>query len=153
MHLCICARTHTHTHLCICVLTTQFCLCNAYVSVHSNRPSITHSTHPLPAVAPPPQTSTVNVHAMNKAGTIRVTWKMPTTERHQIIIGYNVQYRRMGSESDFTSIAAGITESYLINKLDLGTLYEVRVATETPTGISAYCCGEGKVVMTYNGEL
>ena len=41
---------------------------------------------------------------------------------------------------------------YTITNLNLGTVYEVRVASGGRFGLSGYCCGSGKQVTTYNRE-
>ena len=71
----------------------------------------------------------------------------------QVITDYSVQYRRRGTSSYSTcSVAGSSTTSYNIVNLNLGTLYEVRVASEGPLGLSGYCCGSGKQVTTYHSK-
>ena len=96
----------------------------------------------------------VLVMALDKAGKIRLTWSSPRrTESGHIIIGYSVQYRRNNTFSYTTHTVSGYrTTSYTITNLTLGTVYEVRVASVGPLGPSRYCCGNGKQVMTLNGE-
>ena len=70
-----------------------------------------------------------------------------------MITGYSVQYRRRGTTSYTTrSVSGSSTTSYTITNLNLGTVYEVRVASVGPLGLSGYCCGSGKQVTTYNSE-
>ena len=86
-------------------------------------------------------------------GKVRVTWSRPTLGPGQVITGYSVQYRRSGTTSYTTrSVSGSSTTSYTITNLNLGTVYEVRVASVGPLGLSGYCCGSGKQVMTYNCE-
>ena len=71
----------------------------------------------------------------------------------QVISGYSVQYRRRGTPPYTThSVSGSSTTSYTISHLNLGALYEVRVASVGPLGLSGYCCGRGKQVTTYNSE-
>ena len=71
----------------------------------------------------------------------------------QVITGYSVQYRKRGTTSYTTRPVPGSsTTSYTITNLNLGTVYEVRVASVGPLGLSAYCCGSGEQVTTYNCE-
>ena len=89
--------------------------------------------------------------ALNEAGKIRVTWSRPTLGPGQVIAGYSVQYRRRGTISYTTcSVSDSSTTSYTITNLNLGAVYEVRVASVGPLGLSGYCCGSGKQVTTYN---
>ena len=67
-----------------------------------------------------------------------------------MITDYSVQYRRRGTSSYSTcSVAGSSTTSYIVN-LNRGTVYEVRVASVGPLGLSGYCCGSGKQVTTYS---
>ena len=88
---------------------------------------------------------------MNAAGKVNATWSRPPNGSNQGVLGYQVQYRREGANSDFTTDTVA-TEFYTISNLDVGTSYEVRVATISPVGVGAYCCGNGKVIKTYDGE-
>ena len=91
--------------------------------------------------------------ALNEAGKVRVTWSRPTLGPGQVITGYSVQYRRRGTTSYTTlSVSGSSTTSYTITNLNLGAVYEVRVASVGPLGLSGYCCGSGKEVTTYNCE-
>ena len=95
----------------------------------------------------------MSVIALNEAGKLRVTWSTPTLGPGQVITGYSVQYRRNGTSSYTTrSVSGSSTTSYTITKLNLGTVYEVRVASVGPLGLSGYCYGIGKEVTTYNSE-
>ena len=88
---------------------------------------------------------------LNEAGKVRVTWRRPTLGPGQVITGYSVQYRRKGTISYATrSVSGSSTTSYTITNLNLGAVYEVRVASVGPLGPSGYCCGSGKQVTTYN---
>ena len=90
--------------------------------------------------------------ALNESGKVRVTWSKPTLGG-QVITGYSVQYRRKGTTSYTThSVSGSSTTSYTILNLNLGTVYEVRVASVGPLGLSGYCCGSGKEVTTYDRE-
>ena len=103
--------------------------------------------------APPPSDASVSVVALNETGKVRVTWSRPTLGPGQVITGYSVQYRRRGTTSYTTrSVSGSSTTSYTITNLNLGTVYEVRVASVGPLGLSGYCCGSGKQVTTYNSE-
>ena len=96
---------------------------------------------------------TVSVVALNRLGRVRVTWSRPTLGPGQVIAGYSVQYRRRGTTSYTTrSVSGSNTTSYTITNLSRGTVYEVRVASVGPLGLSGYCCGSGKQVTTYNSE-
>ena len=91
--------------------------------------------------------------ALNETGKVRVTWSRPTLGPGQRITGYSVEYRRSGTTSYIThSVSGSYTTSYTITNLNLGTVYEVRVASVGPLGLSGYCCGSGKQVTTYNSE-
>ena len=91
--------------------------------------------------------------ALNEAGKVRVTWSRPTLGPGQVITGYSVQYRRRGTASYTTrSVSGSSTSSYTIANLNLGTVYEVRVASVGPLGLSGYCCGSGKQVTTYSNS-
>ena len=96
----------------------------------------------------------VSVMAVNETGKIRVTWSKPRLGSGQMITSYSVQYRRRGNTSYITrSVSGSSTTSYTITNLNLGTVYEVRVALVGPLGPSGYCCGNGKEVTTYNSEF
>ena len=102
---------------------------------------------------PPPTDGSVSVVALNETGKVRVTWSRPTLGPGQVITGYSVQYRRNGTTPYTThSVSGSSTTSHNITNLNLGTVYEVRVASRGPLGLSAYCCGSGKEVTTYNCE-
>ena len=102
---------------------------------------------------PPPTVSSVVVVAVNEAGKVRVTWSRPTQGAGQVITGYSVQYRERNAFSYIThSVSGSSTTSYNITNLNLGTVYEVRVASVGPLGLSGYCCGTGKEVTTNNRE-
>ena len=102
---------------------------------------------------PQPTDGSVTVVALNEAGKVRVTWSRPTLGPGQVITGYSVQYRRRGTPSYTTrSVSGSSTTSYTIANLNLGAVYEVRVASNGPLGLSGYCCGSGKQVTTYNCE-
>ena len=89
--------------------------------------------------------------ALNEAGKVRVTWRRPTLGPGRVITGYSVQYRRRGTTSYTTrSVSGSSTTSYTITNLTLGTVYEVRVASVGPLGLSGYCCRSGKEVTIYH---
>ena len=91
--------------------------------------------------------------ALNEVGKVRVTWSRPTIGPGRVISGYSVQYRRRGTPPYTThSVSGSSTTSYTITNLNRGTVYEVRVASVGPLGLSGYCCGSGKQVTTYNSE-
>ena len=91
--------------------------------------------------------------ALNETGKLRITWSRPTLGPGQVITGYSVQYRRRGTTSYTTHTVSGSsTTSYTITNLNVGTVYEVRVASNGPLGLSRYCCGSGKQVTTYSSE-
>ena len=91
--------------------------------------------------------------ALNEAGKVRVTWSRPALVPGQLITGYSVQYRRRGTTSYTNrSVSGSSTTSYTITNLNLGTVYEVRVASVGQLGLGGYCCGSGKEVTTYNSE-
>ncbi len=102
---------------------------------------------------PRPTDVSVSVVALNEAGKVRVTWRTPTLGPGQVITGYSVQYRRRGTTSYTTrSVSGSSTTSYTIINLNLGAVYEVRVASVGPLGRSGYCCGRDKKVTTYSSE-
>ena len=102
---------------------------------------------------PQPTDGSVSVMALDEAGKVRVTWSRPTLGPGQVITGYSVQYRRRGTPSYTTHFVSGTNAtSYTITNLNLGTTYEVRVASVGPLGLSGYCCGSGKRVTTFNSE-
>ena len=91
--------------------------------------------------------------SLNEAGKVRVTWSRRILGSGQMITGYSVQYRRKGIPPYTTrSVSGSSTTSYTITNLNPDTVYEVRVASEGPLGLSKYCCGSGKKVTTYNSE-
>ena len=96
--------------------------------------------------------SSVSVVAVNEAGKVRVSWSRPPLGTGQVITGYSVQYRRRGTTFYGTRSVSGSSTTYTITNLTLGTVYEVRVASIGPLGLSGYCCGSGKLVTTYNSE-
>ena len=100
-----------------------------------------------------PTDGSVSVVALNETGKVSVTWNKPTMGPSQVITGYSVQYRRKGATS-YTehSVSGSSTTSYTITNLNRGHVYEVRVASVGPLGVSRYCCGSGKQVMTYVSE-
>ena len=102
---------------------------------------------------PRPTDGSVSVVAVNEAGKVRVTWSRPTLGPGQVITGYSVQYRRRGSTSYTTRSVSGSIISHTITNLNLGAVYEVRVASVGSLGLSGYCCGSGKQVTTFNCEL
>ena len=109
---------------------------------------------PLITDVPQPTNDTLAVMAINKAGMVKLTWSKPSLGTGQVITGYLVQYWRRGSYSYTThSISGSSATSYTISNLNLGTEYEVRVASVGPLGQSGYCCGSGKQVVTYTCEL
>ena len=100
-----------------------------------------------------PHPTSLSLVALNETGKVRVTWSRRTLGPGQVITGYSVQYRRRGTISYTTrSVSGSSTTSYTITNLNLGTVYEVRVASVCPLGLSGYCCGSGKQVTTYNCE-
>ena len=103
------------------------------------------------AVTPPPSDASISVVALNEPGKVKVTWSRPALEAGQEISGYTLQYRRKGIASYTTCSVGSSTTSYTIANLNLGTLYEVRVASVDPhTGPSEIW--KRKVVTTYNCE-
>ena len=91
--------------------------------------------------------------ALNETGKVRVTWSRRILGPGQVITGYSVQYRRRGTTSYAThSVSDSSTTSYTITNLNLGTVYEVRVASVGPLGLSGYCSGSGKQVAAYHCE-
>ena len=102
---------------------------------------------------PTPTDASIAVVALSEAGKVRVTWSTPSLGSGQIITGYSVQYRRRGTSSYTTrSVSGSSTTSYTITSLSLGTVYEVRVASVGPLGLSGYCCGSGKQIATNKRE-
>ena len=102
---------------------------------------------------PHPTDGNVSVVALNEVGKVRVIWSRPTLGPGQVITGYSVQYRRRGTTSYTTrSVSGSNTTSYTITNLNLGAVYEVRVASVGPLRLSGYCCENGKQVTTYDGE-
>ena len=98
--------------------------------------------------------ASITLVALNESGKVRINWNRPSTESGQVITGYSVQYRSMGSLTfSNISVSGSSTTSYTISNLNLGTVYEVRVASVGPLGLSGYCCGSGKQIETYNCEF
>ena len=110
------------------------------------------SLYAPPTDVPRPTDGSVSVVTLNETGKVRVTWSRPTLGPGQVITGYSVQYRRRGSASYTTHSESMNKTSYTITNLNLGAVYEVRVASFGPLGLSGYCCGSGKQVTTYNCE-
>ena len=128
--------------------------CQKWVTQNMVSRTVFAKTSPFcPTDAPEPRSGSVSVVALNEAGKVRVTWSERTLGSGQVITGYSVQYRRRGTISYTTrSVSGSNTTSYTITNLNLGTVYEVRVASVGPFGLSGYCCGSGKQVTTYNSE-
>ena len=106
-----------------------------------------------PTDVPEPSSGSVSVVALNEAGKVRVAWRRRILGSGQKITGYSVQYRRRGTTSYTTrSVSGSSTTSYTITNLNLGVVYEVRVASVGPLGLSGYCCGSGKPVTTFDSE-
>ena len=98
--------------------------------------------------APEIADASVKVLTLNVTGKVRVTWSRPSTALGQVITGYLLQYRRRGYYSYFTvSVSGSNTTSYTISNLNLGTVYEVRIASVGPLGWTRYCCGSGKQIV------
>lgn len=51
------------------------------------------------------------------------------------------------------SVSGSNATSFIITKLNLGAVYEVRVASEGPLGLRGYCCGSGNTVAMYTSNL
>lgn len=117
--------------------------------VHRNWPICSS----LQSIIETPPPTDVTVVALNEAGKVRVTWGTPILGAGQMITGYSVQYRRKGITSYTTHpVFAPDTTSYTITRLNLGTEYDIRVASRGPLGRSDSCCGSGKGVTTYCSE-
>lgn len=102
---------------------------------------------------PPPNDANVSVVALNEAGKVKVTWRQPLLRACQKIMGYSVQYREQGNESYAAdSVSNSSKTTHTITNLKLGTVYEVGIASMGPLGLSEYCCGSGKVVVTHDSE-
>ena len=127
---------------------------NAAILEHVNIHAVPHlGIYTSPTDVPRPTDGSVSVMALNESGKVRVTWSRPTEGPIQMITGYSVLYRRRGTTSYTThSVSDSSTISYTISNLNLGTMYEVRVASVGPLGRSGYCCEGGKRVTTYNSE-
>ena len=92
----------------------------------------------------------MSVVPLNEPGKVKVTWSRPTVGAGQEITGYTLQYRRMGLESYTTCTFSSGTTSYTIANLNLGTMYEVKVAlVDSITGPSK---NWKRRVVTYNCE-
>ena len=147
----------------MCAICTSLCLCKIAhtmllrsIMAKPCRAHLAISTSLcFPSDSPPPSSASVSVVALNEAGKVRVTWSRPTLGPGQVITGYSVQYRRRGTTYFTTrSVSGSSTAPYTIANLNLGTVYEVRVASNGPLGLSGYCCGSRneKWVTTYNCE-
>ena len=126
-----------------------------YIEFHAQLMCINNSCSSSTLIkgAPRLTDASVSIAPVNEAGKIRVTWIRPALGAGQVITGYSVQYRRRGITSYTTrSVSGSSTTSYTITNLNLGAVYEVRVASVGPLGQSGYCCGSGKQVTTYNRE-
>ena len=127
----------------IIVLEHSNPLISAHLQTYQTNTSLTDVPHPTDG--------NVSVVALNEMGKVRVTWSRPILGPGQVITGYSVQYRRRGTTPYTTrSVSGSSTTSYTITNLNLGAVYEVRVASEGPLGLSGYCCGSGKEVTMYN---
>ena len=137
-------------------LPMYLCLFNTLPSVSSTFIICAISTSLcFPTDVPHPSDASVTVVALNEAGKVRVTWSRPTLGPGQMITGYSVQYRRNGTTSYTTrSVPGSNATTYYITNLNLGAVYEVRVASNGPLGLSDYCCGSisEKWVTTYKCE-
>ena len=105
---------------------------------------------PFTIDVPRPPDASILVVPLNEPGKVRVTWSTPTLGAGQEITGYSVQYRRRGFVFFSTCLVGSNTTSYTITDLNLGTVYEVRVASVGPLGPSESWAG--KVVTTFNSE-
>ena len=94
-----------------------------------------------------PSSGSVAEVALNETGKVRVTWSRRIwSSDHWLLCAV----RRRGTTSYTTHLVPGSsTTSYTITNLNRGTVYEVRVVSVGPLGLSGYCCGSGKQVMTY----
>ena len=101
---------------------------------------------------PPPADASVSVAALNEAGAAIVTWIKPMLDVGQEITGYSVQYRRRGFNSYITHSVSGSNTEHTISHLNLGTTYEVRVASVGPFGLRRCYYGNWKVVTTYSSK-
>ena len=101
---------------------------------------------------PPPADASVSVAALNEAGAAIVTWIKPILEVGQEISGYCLQYRRRGFTSYITHSVSGFNTEHTITHLQLGTTYEVRVASVGPFGLRGCYYGNWKAVTTYSSK-
>ena len=85
--------------------------------------------------------------ALNEAGKVRVTWDKPTAD--QVVTGYTVKYKKRESPSYTTcSVSSSTITFYTITELNLGVVYDVKVAAVGPQ-VNGYF---SDTVTTYNCE-
>ena len=81
---------------------------------------------------------------------LSVTWTTP--QSNVPISQYQVEYRRSGTNWRAASpVSPGSTTSTLLEALDAGTVYEVRIRAETAIGNGTWSEVESET--TYNSEL
>ena len=81
---------------------------------------------------------------------LSVTWTTPQSDVP--ISQYQVEYRRSGTNWRAASpVSPGSTTSTLLEALDAGTVYEVRIRAETAIGNGTW--SEVETEATYNSEL
>ena len=82
-----------------------------------------------------------------------VLWsKIQHTSLSAPVISFAIQYRIEGEANYSTVFTGGPTNRWVVGSLQIGTTYEVRVASVSGMGNGTYCCGNGSQVTTYDSE-
>ena len=95
----------------------------------------------LPSVLPPDEVSS---YPLPQPGTVRVTWTQAPNSTHGLTLtGYSVQYREEGGDryqsQQVTEMQPlGELETFELKGLELGTIYEIRIAMVTTSGLGKY---------------
>ena len=88
---------------------------------------------------------------MPQPGKVQVSWTPLTPPPGSSLTGYSIQYRMGGSGSYMNaSDPGGSVTRTIVNNLQVGTQYQVRVAAKTELGVGPNSYGTTQVT-TFNG--
>ena len=140
--------------------------CTCKLCIRTSIKEVYYSTPPIICFCTVPfQVTGVDVSKATRSGqpTLSVTWTTPTSEL--TISKYQVQYRRSGTKWRAANLVSpGSNTSTLLEALDAGTVYEVRIRAvsaigngpwsevESETTYMSELCSEVKLVKTANIE-